>query len=66
MPEARQGASVASFYRFQTVQDIPALREAVEASCTGRSLSGTVLLAPEGTNATLAGRRGDLEAVIDR
>ena len=66
MPDARQGAAVASLYRFQPVHDIHALREAVKASCTGRSLSGTVLLAPEGVNATLAGGRGDLEAVIDR
>ena len=66
VPDARQGAAVASFYRFQPVHDIHALREAVEASCTRRSLSGTVVLAPEGVNATLAGRRGDLEPVIDR
>ena len=66
MPDARQGASVASFYRFQPVHDIHALRDAVEASCTGRSLRGTVVLAPEGVNATLAGGRGALEAVIDR
>lgn len=66
VPDARQGASVASFYRFQGVHDIQALREAVEASCTARSLRGTVLLAPEGVNAALAGRRGDIEAVIDR
>ena len=60
-----QGVSVASFYRFQPVQDVYGLRDAVEAACASRSLRGTVVLAPEGVNATLAGSRGDLEAVID-
>ena len=64
--DAGQGLSVASFYRFHPVDDIHGLREAIEVSCTGRSLRGTVVLATEGVNATLAGRRGDLEAVIDR
>ncbi len=64
VPDARQGASVASFYRFKPVPDSQALREAVEASCTRRSLRGTVLLAPEGVNAALAGSRRDLETVI--
>ena len=66
MPDAGQGASVASFYRFRPVHDVHGLREAVEESCTARSLRGTVVLATEGVNATLAGSRGDLEAVIDR
>ena len=64
--DAGRGLSVASFYRFHPVDDIHGLREAIEVSCTGRSLRGTVMLATEGVNATLAGRRGDLEAVIDR
>ena len=64
--DAGQGLSVASFYRFHPVDDIHGLREAIEMSCTGRSLRGTVVLATEGVNATLAGRRGDLEAVVDR
>jgi len=64
--DAGQGLSVASLYRFHPVDDIHGLREAIEVSCTGRSLRGTVMLASEGVNATLVGRRGDLEAVIDR
>ena len=66
VPDAGQGASVASFYRFHPVDDIHGLRDAVEAACAGRSLRGTVLLAPEGVNASLAGRRDDLETVIHR
>ena len=66
MPDAGQGASVASFYCFQPVHDVHGLREAVEESCTARSLRGTVVLAPEGVNATLAGKRGDLQQVIEQ
>ena len=66
MPNAGQGVSVASFYRFHPVHDVCGLREAVDAACAGRSLRGTVLLAPEGVNASLAGERHDLETVIDR
>ena len=66
MPNAGQGVSVASFYRFHPVHDVHGLRDAVEAACALRSLRGTVVLATEGVNATLAGRRDDLETVIDR
>ena len=66
MPLAGNGLSVASFYRFHPVDDVQGLRETVEAACTRRSLRGTVLLAAEGVNAAVAGRRADLEYVIDR
>ena len=66
MPDVGSGVSVASLYRFHPVHDVQGLRDAVEATCAGRSLRGTVLLAPEGVNATLAGRRADLDYVIGR
>ena len=63
---AGTGAWVASFYRFHPIDDVCALRDALEASCAARSLRGTVLLAPEGVNATLAGSRSALVDVIGR
>ncbi|MXY56072.1 MAG: hypothetical protein F4029_11900 [Gammaproteobacteria bacterium] len=60
------GAYVASFYRFHPINDVAAMRERVLAACKAHSLRGTVLLAPEGVNATLAGRLSDLENVIGR
>lgn len=66
MPDVGSGVSVASLYRFHPVHDVQGQRDAVEATCTGRSLLGTVLLAPEGVNATLAGRRADLDYTIGR
>lgn len=58
--------AVAAFYRFEPLRDVARLVEAVEAACAARALKGTVLLAPEGVNAVLAGQREDVEAVIAR
>ena len=58
--------AVAAFYRFEALADVAALAEAVERACAARNLNGTVLLAPEGVNAALAGRREDIEAVVAR
>ena len=64
--DADGGLSVASFYRFRPIDDVGALCEAAEEACAAHSLVGTVQIAPEGVNATLAGRRADLECVIER
>lgn len=58
--------TVATFYRFEPQGDIATLRAAVEKTCQERSLRGTVLLADEGFNATLAGARADLDYLIER
>ncbi len=66
MADPGDALSVASFYRFRSIDDVGALRDAVEAACLSHSLRGTVLLATEGVNATLAGHRADLDRVIRR
>ena len=58
--------TVATFYRFEPLDDIATLRAAVERTCLARSLRGTVVLADEGFNATLAGTRADLTRLIER
>ncbi len=64
-PREPPGAAwVAAWYRFQTIDAVGALREAVEQACLERSLKGTVLLAPEGVNANLTGSRQGLEEII--
>ncbi len=57
--------TVATFYRFEPLDDIAARRAAVERTCLARSLRGTVVLADEGFNATLAGTRPDLTYLIE-
>jgi UPF0176 protein len=46
---------VAAFYQFAALPDFRELREPLRAFCAGLSLRGSVLLAREGINGTLAG-----------
>lgn len=56
---------VVSFYRFAPLADYRALREPLLQAGRERALLGTVLLAPEGINATLAGARSDLVSLLE-
>src|SRR5713226_3290736 len=46
---------VAAFYQFAVLPDFRELREPLRAICAGLELKGSVLLAHEGINGTLAG-----------
>ena len=46
---------VAAFYQFARLPDFRELREPLRANCAGLGLKGSVLLAHEGINGTLAG-----------
>ncbi|BBB97495.1 MULTISPECIES: rhodanese-related sulfurtransferase [Bradyrhizobium] len=46
---------VAAFYQFAALPDFRALREPLRAFCAGLDLKGSVLLAHEGINGTIAG-----------
>lgn len=56
--------AVASFYVFRTLDDPDTLRNGLDEACTAAGLKGTVLLAPEGVNAALAGPRSGIERVV--
>ena len=56
---------VTSFYRFTDVADPAALKAALQPICEAAGLMGTVLVAPEGVNGTLAGGTGAIRAVFD-
>jgi UPF0176 protein len=49
---------VAAFYQFAPLPDFRELREPLRALCAGLKLKGSVLLAHEGINGTLAGEAG--------
>ena len=55
---------VATFYHFTSLEDPAALRGPLLARLTSHDLKGTVLLAPEGINGTLAGLRADIDAAL--
>lgn len=53
-------------YRFVRIEDPGVWCTALRTWCDAAGLKGTILLASEGINAFLAGRREDIEAVLDR
>lgn len=56
---------VAAFYRFLDLADPGAFRDGLQAECERHGLLGTVLVAREGFNGTLAGERDSITAVFD-
>lgn len=56
---------VAAFYQFAALPDFRDLRERVRFLCAGLKLKGSVLLAQEGINGTLAGSRDAIRELVD-
>ena len=55
---------VTSLYQFASFPDPAALREPLAAACAAAGLKGTLLLAREGINGTLAGPDAGIDAVL--
>jgi UPF0176 protein len=55
---------VAAFYQFAALPDFRELREPLRAICAGLGLKGSVLLAPEGINGTVAGPTEGIDALV--
>ncbi len=53
-----------SCYKFITLTDRDALKATLTARCQALDLKGTILLAPEGINVFLAGRRDAIDAIV--
>ncbi len=56
---------VAALYQFSRFDDPAAIRERLAALCDTAGIKGTVLIAPEGINGTIAGASDALTRVID-
>ncbi len=56
---------VAAFYQFTALPDFRSLREPLRAVCAALKLKGSVLLAQEGINGTLAGDADTISNLID-
>src|ERR1700736_5893831 len=56
---------VAAFYQFAALPDFRGLREPLRAVCAGFRLKGSVLLAHEGINGTLAGSAEAITALVE-
>src|ERR1700704_1167901 len=57
---------VAAFYQFAALPDFRELREPLRAACAGLGLKGSVLLAHEGINGTLAGSAEAIAALVEK
>ena len=57
--------TIAAFYRFTPVGDASALRSDLKQKLAPLDLCGTLLIAPEGVNGTLAGTEGAIDALLD-
>jgi UPF0176 protein len=56
---------VAAFYQFAALPDFRALREPLRALCAALGLKGSILLAHEGINGTIAGTDEDIAAFVE-
>ncbi|MEQ9489779.1 MAG: rhodanese-related sulfurtransferase [Alphaproteobacteria bacterium] len=55
---------VAALYRFTPLADVAALRAPIQQICDDAGLCGTLLLAPEGINGTIAGTRAGIDTAL--
>ncbi|RUS97504.1 UPF0176 protein [Dulcicalothrix desertica PCC 7102] len=55
---------VAAFYKFTKLPDFAQMQDPLLAFCTVQGIKGTILLAPEGINGTIAGERNSIDAVL--
>jgi predicted sulfurtransferase len=56
---------VAAFYQFAALPDFRELREPLRALCASLHLKGSVLLAHEGINGTLAGAADAIDELVN-
>lgn len=57
--------AVAAFYQFVALPDFRELREPLRAFCAARDLKGTILLAGEGINGTIAGSPDTIDDLVE-
>ena len=62
--DTEQPVIVAALYRFAALRDLEALRRTLQSVCQDHGLLGTLLLAAEGINGTVAGYRRGIDALI--
>ncbi|MGD1864649.1 MAG: rhodanese-related sulfurtransferase [Phormidesmis sp.] len=56
--------TVATFYKFVALPDYTNLQTPLQAACQQQAIKGTILLAKEGINGTIAGTRNAIDAVF--
>jgi len=64
-PESTMPVTVAALYQFAPFPDPAALKPALEAVCREGAIKGTLLLANEGINGTVAGSADSIRGLLD-
>lgn len=62
---SRETCKIAAFYKFASLPDYQERREPLRAYCESQGVKGTILLAAEGINSTIAGPSEGLEKVLE-
>jgi UPF0176 protein len=57
---------VAALYRFQRLADPASMRQSLAMFCCGQGIKGTLLVAHEGINGTVAGSDAAIDALVER
>ncbi|WP_299323761.1 rhodanese-related sulfurtransferase [Parasphingopyxis sp.] len=65
MTETGHKIRVAALYRFTPLEDRDVIRADLLSVCNAHGIKGTILLAPEGINGTIAGSNSGIDAVLD-
>ena len=56
---------VAALYKFVKLHNYTELRDSIQARCAALGITGTLLLAEEGINGTIAGTRPNIDAILE-
>jgi UPF0176 protein len=65
LPQTHQPYKVMAIYKFADLPDAEAIQPELAAFCCGREIKGTLILAPEGINGTVAGTEEAIDALAD-
>lgn len=64
LPQTPPPFKVMAIYKFADLPDCAAIQPGLAKFCCARSIRGTLILAPEGINGTVAGTPADIDALV--
>ncbi len=65
LPQTNHPYKVMAIYKFAALPDVEALKAPLAEFCCSRAIKGTLILAPEGINGTVAGAPEAIDALAD-
>ncbi|WP_240549599.1 rhodanese-related sulfurtransferase [Devosia salina] len=65
LPQPHHPYKVMAVYKFASLPDVEALKAPLAEFCCGKGIKGTLILAPEGINGTVAGTPEAIDALAD-